>query len=88
MALVALDVSALAAAPQLMADDVDRDMLRSALAAAALAGGGAGGSGSPLQAHLFDLRTPDLGGALSGVPKGEPPPPAAPPAPLPTRVRA
>ena len=41
MALVALDVSALQQAPQLVAQDVDREMLRSAVLAVALAGGDA-----------------------------------------------
>jgi hypothetical protein len=80
MALLALDASALAAAPQLVADDLDRDMLRCALAGAALAGGGGGGNGgggAGLQAHLLDLRVPDLGNALSTVAKGAPRAPGA-----------
>jgi len=67
MALVALDVSALQKAPLLMEQDVDRELLRFAILSAALAGR----SEEPmLQAHLFDLRTSDLGAVLSGVPKG------------------
>jgi hypothetical protein len=69
MALVALDVSALQQAPQLVAQDVDREMLRSAVLAVALAGGDAQTS---IQSHLFDLRTDDLGSVLSAVPKGAP----------------
>lgn len=65
MALLALDVSALAAAPALIAADVDRDMLRSALLCAALAGRPASGDG--LQAQLLDLRCDDLTRALEGT---------------------
>lgn len=74
-AVVALDAAALASAPnQLLADAVDRDMLRAALLCAALAGSdaasGAEAAGLGAAALLIDLRTGDLSALLMGVAKG------------------
>ncbi|KIZ04004.1 hypothetical protein MNEG_3951, partial [Monoraphidium neglectum] len=66
--LLALDASALLGAhSQLLDDDVDRDMMRCAMAEAALAGGGAAAG---VRAHMLDLRTGDLGAALAHVKEG------------------
>jgi len=76
--LLAFDASALALEPQLLAEDVDRDLLRSVAVEAALVGacGSGGGAGDAsakstlMQGHVFDLRCQDLGGVLSSANEG------------------